>query len=41
MYFFIKDDELMKKYNKKYEKVSHSIKQESDSEALKDTWKLK
>ena len=31
----------MKKYNKKYAKVSHSIKQESESEALKDNWKLK
>ena len=31
----------MKKHNKKYEKVSHSIKQESDREALRDTWKLK
>ena len=32
MSFFIKDDELLEKYNKIWEKVKNSIKKEFDSE---------
>ena len=34
IYFLIKDDELLEKYNKILEKVKHMIKKEFDSETV-------